>query len=276
MGNTTVTVQRCCDRLQEVSVQWPDCTGADLVAQRRRVEQLIVEVDEARQENQRLNKQTNRLRVALQGAQPCPDAVYKNNNHASSHAQQSSGPSSRVQEELLLLKRTLWELQRENSSLKQGSFEDEHQNMGRMDRRVSLAQYQQLQRHLDDLQRAYDSAAIHTEKMRLRHLHQQTPSPVPSGNSQLGYTPPSVGYSGGHGGGSVRLSSVAGSCATSGVATPVDAGCGFGGSALLKPNPWGPDGGGNPLLEEELLRKMQATQAENDQLRRKVRILASK
>jgi len=275
MGNTTV--RKCCDKIGAVNViNCPgDCLGADLAAQRRRVEQLIVEVDEARQENQRLNKQTSRLRVAIDEVYPEP-VPGPGRDRSSTHHAAPGQPSRRVQENLLHLKRTLWELQRENALLKQGAAEEAHLGIGQgHDKKISLAQYQVLQRQLEELQHAYDSAAGQTERMRLRQ--QQSPSPVPTGNSQGGYAPSLLSGPSGCGHryeGSVGRLSSAGSFATSGMATPVESGCHLS-SLGLAAYSWKRDAG-ETALDGEMLRKMQAMQAENEQLRRKVRMLAAK
>lgn len=252
----------------------PDCPGSDLAAQRRRVEQLSVEVDEARQENQRLNKQTNRLRVALQDARSVSSKALAGDEfgwavdrgqRASGHPVGAANPADAVQDEVLRLQHTLWELQRENTLLKQGPGGDESSAFGQVGKGVTAAQYRQLQSQLEDLQRAHDGAAMQTEKMRLQQMYNQTPSPV-NGDRLTRLTPPAVGTAPGRLG---RLGSAAGSRGTSGVTTPADGGCRFEGIA-------GPMGSTSPLSEDEMLRKLQTIQAENEQLRRKVRMLASR
>merc|ERR1712107_89096 len=111
--------------------------------------------------------------------------------------------------------------------------------------------------------------------MRLRQ--QQYPSPVPTGNSQGGHAAslqsgPST-YAGSHRfEGSVGRLSSAGSFATSGRATPTESIAHASTGGLLPPNPWRRDLG-DTSSDGEMLRKMQAMQAENESLRRKVRML---
>lgn len=247
MGNQAV--RKCVDRMGEVSASCPDCTGgAGVMVQRRRVEQMTVEVDEARQENQRLNKQTHKLRAALEEARSKSGAGKRlTRPETGADASLDSMQANRaMHDELLQLKRVLWDMQRENALLKQGSAAGVHGPSKDGERRVSFSQYQQLRRQLDELQRAYDAAASQTERMKRQSRmgsQQQTPSPSHNG--------------------SVRLGSLNGSCATSGVATPVDAG-----SCSL----WS----SNDPHEGEIRRRVQAVQAENERLRRQIRMLASK
>jgi len=256
--------------VQEVGASCPNCLGAGSLAQQRRVDQLSVEVDEARQENQRLNKHSHKLRAALEAGRHRQHTPHGRGYEPPTPAANST-PSRRIEEELLQLRRTHLELKRENALLKQGGFGPAKGQ--RHERRVSLQHFHQLRRQLEELQRAHDAAASHTERLRSQ--------------SRSGSPTNVLSPSGAYGTGGQRplglgsASGLGGSVATSGLATPVNGefsspfdssfnrGCdsSFNGKEEQQsPNP----------AEADLRRRMQAVQAENERLRRQVRMLASK
>lgn len=296
MGGTAM--RKCCDRIGEVSTACPN--PALTVAHRKRVEELILEVDEARQENQRLNKQTHKLRLAIQDANPlaAPDQDPYASNYGVGNVAAKEREERLLNEEVLQLKRTLWDLQRENSMLKQQQPQGGGAGLAGPSR-VSMRQYQQLKTQLDELQQAYDKAAAVTDRMMRQQA--QAAGAVPS-SSSMPYTPqtsspgpspprystaPGSRYGGGGGGsGDPYLRggrmSHATSRATSGAVTPVTGlstpvgtnprHCGLS-SAFMGGSPSQIEQGSE--AEADFRRKLQAMQTENEKLRRKVRMLAA-
>jgi hypothetical protein len=228
MGHAFVRV--CCEKLSEMNNICPSSASSSY-GHRKRVEELITEVDDARQENQRLNKKSQHMRLALKDGR-------------SDGRLPQEDPLS---EEALQLKRVLGELQRENNLLRQSSSESGRPGT------VSISQYQALQTQVQDLQRALN--------------RQQGPGMQPSGGSNgffPSHMPPPPRYD-------------RGSRNTSGYGTPMT-------GTSTPQGTWshgGFMGGGSSLdfglttEEEEMRRRVMAMQAENEKLRRKVRMLAS-
>jgi len=283
MGNQVLNqavVRKCCERIGEVSADCSDCAGLGPAGRQRRVDQLIAEVDEARQENQRLNKQSHKLRAALASAQQQQQApshagvVYEQRLGLGALQANSGAP---IEQELIQLRRHHSELKRENALLKQG--DSGFLFAARRDeKRVNLQQYSQLRRQLEELQRAHDAAAAQTERLRRQSA---TISPVHSPT----VLSPSGGFGvGGSGRGGLGLGSGPGSYANSGRATPVNGDFhspfnGLDGSFARTGDSsfnTGREGATAEPAEADLRRRMQAVHAENDRLRRQVRMLASK
>ncbi|CAJ1343031.1 unnamed protein product [Effrenium voratum] len=127
----TSLIRACCETLSHASMS----SGS------RRLEDLTVEVDEARKENQRLNRQVQTMRRALK--EGVPDAV------ASSY-RASQGP---LNADARQLEQMLSQLQQENAQLRAGP---RHLARGRPSSGgsgVSLSKYQALQQQVHDLQR---------------------------------------------------------------------------------------------------------------------------
>jgi len=159
MGQNLLRI--CCDRLSEVNLSiCHNASGPS--AQRKQVEELILEVDEARQENQRLNRHVQKMRYA---AQDNPGAGYQG-DYA-------------MNEDAMHLKRLLSDLQRENNSLRGGSEAGSYGGGS-----VSREQYQTLQQQVQEMQRA---------------LQQNQAGNLPSSGSHLLYSsqmPSRYGHSG--------------------------------------------------------------------------------
>lgn len=212
------------------------------------VVELAVEVDEARTENQRPAHDAYRLRARLQDKSP---AGYANFVKEQSSSSQGGWADKALQEELLQQKRILLELQRENQELKEMSPSMQSAAGGRGGPKqsggVSLADYQSLQRQVEELQRLFDQGAQQVAQLKQQQMQQQgRPGPLgyasPLANS-VSSVSPFLGRGGGSRGGS-------------GYATPSTT-------------------AGSYQQEEELRRKVQTMQAENEQLKRKVRMLAA-
>jgi len=95
------------------SIVCPGCDPRSVSAQQRRVEDLVLEVSEARRENQRLSRNMQRLR----------DATGQSGTSSSRAAieRDSTNGEQVLHEELLQRKRVLWDLQRENARLKEST-----------------------------------------------------------------------------------------------------------------------------------------------------------
>lgn len=203
---------------------------------RKRVEDLILEVDDARQENQRLNRNVQKMRHVMKAG---PEGY--------------SDP--RMQGELMnedaqQLKRLLRDLQHENNQLRiheQGSGA-RLQNAGR---NVSFTEYQNLQQQVQEMQRALKQAGNQAGML-------------PSGGSHILYSsqmppPPKYGHGSRHTSG--RQSPM------SGTSTPAGS-YGTSSSQFY--------GQGSSVSDaDEIKRQVMAAQQENDMLRNKVRMLAS-
>lgn len=137
-GMGSALLRGVCAGLTEVNHALCPSSSSSGVSTRKRVEELILEVDDARQENQRLNRNVQKMR------------------HAG-----KAGPEgySGLQDELMnedaqQLKRLLKDLQHENNQLKiseQGVHAARLQNAGRT---VSFTQYQNLQQQVQEMKRA--------------------------------------------------------------------------------------------------------------------------
>lgn len=130
----TSLIRACCETLTQASVKGTSS---------RRLEDLLVEVDEARKENQRLNRQVLEMRRELKA--PHDDAPRTRRSERLEPRRRESkvfGKETDTQQ----LQHLLSELQRENEQLRAGpQVQRGH---------VSLSQYQQLQQQVHDLQRA--------------------------------------------------------------------------------------------------------------------------
>eukprot|EP00435_Cladocopium_sp_Y103_P003545 s989_g1.t1 len=142
----TSLIRACCETLTQASVKGTSS---------RRLEDLMVEVDEARKENQRLNRQVLEMRRELdprKAAEPRRDPRIREGREG--REGRAAEPEPRRRESKVFGKETdtqqlqhlLSELQRENAQLRAGpQVQRGH---------VSLSQYQHLQQQVHDLQRA--------------------------------------------------------------------------------------------------------------------------
>jgi len=252
----------CDRRFAENRAVLCDCVGVGgAYGNRTRLEQLLAEVGEARQENQWLNKQTIRLRGQLDDVQRVRASAWDPRAWLDKVPSQASRAAP---DELLQLKRQLGELQQENAALKRGGAAagrgggaagrgigaagDRDSRAVAEGGRVPAEEYQALQRQLDELARARDAAAAQNQELRRRQLVVATPSPPHSGVGLLSQSPQTPARPGD------RYASPA---TLAGTATSA----GFGGSAA----------GAEPA---DMARRLQALHAENEVLRRKVRMLA--
>lgn len=205
-------VRRCAAGIDELTASCPGCDGPEsevyLGPHRQRFTDLMDEVEQARQENQRLSRQAHRQKVAMQ------DMRGGNDGHPSVGRSQQADQA--LNEELLRLKRVLWDLQRDNANLKESS------SRAATPGGHGGGEVQALMRQVDELQRAYDSSVRDAEMLK-----QQQRSMMNSGSMYGG----------------------------SGRQTPSTT-AGF-------------------SSDDEVRRRVQAMQAENDQLKKKVRMLAS-
>eukprot|EP00929_Paragymnodinium_shiwhaense_P106786 TRINITY_DN7247_c0_g1_i1.p1 TRINITY_DN7247_c0_g1~~TRINITY_DN7247_c0_g1_i1.p1 ORF type:complete len:216 (-),score=53.00 TRINITY_DN7247_c0_g1_i1:210-857(-) len=210
-------VRRCADTIDDLTATCPGCSGPDfdgeLGGQRRRLMELVSQVDEARQENQRLSRQAHRQRLAVQDMKPDAAALAAQDrgNFRAGQADQA------VHEELLQCKRVLWDLQRENAQLKESSSRVATPGL----RPGGDMEVQALKRQVEELQRAYENSLREAQRL------QQQRSLTNSGSMYAG----------------------------SGRQTPSTT-AGF-------------------SSDDEVRRRVQAMQAENEQLKKKVRMLAS-
>lgn len=283
-------VHRCDSLATEVQLG-ADCSSCVASAQRRRLEELILEVEDARQENRNLTRNASRLRnaindlasdgqqgQALGGDYDCRQRLAR----AAPQADRALGD----EKAMLQLKRALKELQTENTMLKQTQAHSSGTGRGAAGRGVGgrgaggrgaggrgassggavpLSAYEALRVEVEELQRAHEAA-------QADRLQQQAVSGLQSRDGQLlasSYMPaaPPGRYPGSSAYGSTRVSGSAyASTRTSGAGTPG------------LPTPSG--GGGcysdaGAVDSGEVRRQVQAMQLENEQLRRKVRMLAA-
>lgn len=207
-------VRKCAAGIDEMTASC-GCPEGDgyLSPHRQRLQELVNEVEDARQENHRLSRQAHRLKVAVQDMRP--DAAALNaQDRGMGGMGRSPQADQALNEELLRLKRVLWDLQRENAQLKEGS-------RGGTPGGGGGPEMQALMRQVDELQRAYDSSVREAEMIK-----QQQRSMMNSG-SMYG----------------------------SGRVTPSTTG-GF-------------------SSDDEVRRRVQAIHMENEQLKKKVRMLAT-
>mmetsp|Transcript_42258 Transcript_42258/g.94595 ORF Transcript_42258/g.94595 Transcript_42258/m.94595 type:complete len:232 (+) Transcript_42258:53-748(+) len=119
----TTLIRACCETLSQAGTA------------QQRAEDLSLEVYEARQENQRLNRQLQRMRHALKEGEDVEVKPPPEDDRLNDKAQQ--------------LNRMLKQLQSENANLRRsGPKAPEHRGQS-----VSLSQYQTLQQQVKDLQR---------------------------------------------------------------------------------------------------------------------------
>lgn len=151
-------------------------------AQRQRIEDLTTDVHEARQENERLSQQSSKLRVQLQVLTD-PDPFKRVD---SIEEGVPAAPEQLVNEDMLELRRVLWDLQQENKALKdenartpeatEGTKDDHRQRpvegtkqeSGKSGGSINMAEYRSLQHQVLDLRKAYESAVAQTERLRAR------------------------------------------------------------------------------------------------------------
>mmetsp|Transcript_84906 Transcript_84906/g.155687 ORF Transcript_84906/g.155687 Transcript_84906/m.155687 type:complete len:251 (+) Transcript_84906:108-860(+) len=157
----------------EVAISCPGSSCSKASPHRSKLEDIMSEVEEVRQENQRLQLRTQEIRYL-----PVKDAAPMSNAQADPQ-----------QQEMLKLKRRLWDLQRENSEIKEsisrqakgqgtafasratqggpraspdGSFHSGSFNAAAM----SPEELQALERQVSELQRVTDLAAQQTSQLR--------------------------------------------------------------------------------------------------------------
>lgn len=293
-------VRRCDSFATEGIVGCSSCSAA---AQRRRLEELILEVEDARQENRSLTLQANRLRSALKDV--APDAVLGPQGPAFEGdydaPQRRAGAASQAERglgderEMLHLKRMLKELQSENTMLKQTQAHSSGAGSRSADSRgagcvgtVPLSAYEALRAEVEQLQRAHEAAAAQNDRLRhqaasglqSRDSHVFHSSGLHSRDSHLldssmmPAAPPGR-YPGSSAYGSTRTNGSAyASTRTSGAGTPIPL-AGGGGSRCGARYGDGSYSDAGAVDDAEVRRKLQAMQLENEQLRRKVRMLAS-
>jgi len=138
---------------QTVSEACPGCPGpgTGLQYHQQRMQDMMLEVEEARRENQRLSRSAHTLRLSMQDGileapVPAPDGNYR--------PPQEQG----MQQELLQLKRHLWDLQRENGQLKANPASPGNVGGGPaggnvpVGRAVSFSAYSSLQQQVNQLE----------------------------------------------------------------------------------------------------------------------------
>merc|ERR1719454_2678251 len=99
-----VLVKQCSQTVADVSAACPNCIGPPNGMMQQRLQELVNEVDEARQENRRLGSQAQRLRLQMKD-QMAPISEAGPNDRYRPQADQH------MYEELLQMKRQLWDLQ---------------------------------------------------------------------------------------------------------------------------------------------------------------------
>mmetsp|Transcript_38196 Transcript_38196/g.75742 ORF Transcript_38196/g.75742 Transcript_38196/m.75742 type:complete len:321 (-) Transcript_38196:116-1078(-) len=137
--------------------------------QSRRIDELAADVEEARRENERLGQQTAKLRVQLQVLLD-PDK-FKDPNVIEEGVPLAPDPI--LNEEMLQLKRVLWDLQRENALIKEERSHVPNTSISHSSRKsnkgtVTLAEYRDMQNQVVDLRKAYEAAVAQTERLRAR------------------------------------------------------------------------------------------------------------
>eukprot|EP00434_Breviolum_minutum_P013878 symbB.v1.2.012239.t1/scaffold837.1/size158912/9 len=152
-GMGTSLIRACCESLSQASAK-----GSS-----RRLEDLMIEVDEARKENQRLNRHVQEMRYELstnaESSGEHRDNVARGEAEArpqrrvskarNPEDEQRSGP---VGQDGRQLQHLLSQLQRENAQLRAGPQVQRG--------RVSLSQYQHLQQQVYDLQRSLHQPSL--------------------------------------------------------------------------------------------------------------------
>lgn len=221
-------VQHCCESARDVAIRCPGCSADQEVPRRRKVEELSEEVDLAKQDNERLQEEA--LKLKLQSG-------YQSVGARGGHGGYVTQADKQLTEELLALKRGLWDLQRENEALKdqrdEGACADAtpavpHGDLNALRCRVA------------EMQGVHEKAARQIETLRQQHSAggpRHFPAPGLRSHDRLSRT-----------------------------SSPSVSGHGF-----LVPGPEA----SSPQEEAELRRKVQALMGENEQLRRKVRMLAA-
>lgn len=221
----------CLESARDVAIKCPGCSADQELPRRRKVEELSEEVDFARQENERLQEEA--LKLKLQSG-------YQSVGVRGGHGGYVTQADKHLTEELLALKRTLWDLQRENESLKEQRDDAVGFSADWGTQAPPNGEIDALRRRVQEMQRVHDQAVRQMETLKQQHaaggLRHFPPSGVRSQDSMYRGASPSVS---GHG---------------------------------FMP---GADGAVSPQEEAEMRRKVQALMSENEQLRRKVRMLAA-
>jgi len=133
------------------------------------MDELAADVKEARAENERLGQQTAKLRVQLQVLMD-PD-MYRDPNMIEEGVPMAPDPI--IHEEMLQLKRVLWDLQRENALIKEERARSAVAPVSRNSSpsskgTVTMAEYRSLQNQVVDLRKAHEAAVAQTERLQAR------------------------------------------------------------------------------------------------------------
>lgn len=158
--------QRCFEQARDVAITCPGCGQDQATAQKRRVEELVEEVDLARLENERLQEEATKLKL-LSGYRGGGAAIGLRGGVGGACI---TPADQRLTDEVLQLKRVLWDLQRENAGLKEQAADGEEQEP--RGSRYSPGDLNALRQQVEEMQRVHDQASAQMEALKQQAIQQ--------------------------------------------------------------------------------------------------------